>query len=438
MRLSLGWISVIGLLAASDWCAATGFYVPQQTAYGAGRANAGNAAMAAEASTVFFNPAGMTRLDGAEVLIGVNVVTPSDQYDNRGTTLTAPATAGLPVPVLGRTGRNPGGPTPVASLFYVRPLTDRWWLGVALTSPFGLRLEYDSDWFGRYDSIESQLKTADLAPSLAYRISDQLSIGAGLNIQYADMLLTSAVPNTLSPAAGSTSSDGRNELTGDDVAVGFNVGLLWSPTPATRVGLHYRSRIDHDLDGENRIRGLSGPLETANGTFGTHTRLRLPDVLSAGIAHELGPRTTLLGEAQWFGWSRFDRLPIDFDYGSPTLRLAQDYRDTYTLSSGIEHRWRDAWTLRAGVQYDRTPTVDAQRNTAVPDANRLWTAVGVSYRPTARAEISLGYQHVFFDQAELANDRAFFAGSPVEGTVTTRARVDAHVDTVSIALRYAL
>jgi long-chain fatty acid transport protein len=417
---------------------ATGFYVPQQTAYGAGRANAGNAAMAAEASTVFFNPAGMTRLDGAEVLLGVNVVTPSDDLSNRGTTLSAPATGGVPASVIGGTGRNPGAPTPVASLFYARPVGERLWFGLALTSPFGLRLEYDSDWFGRYDSVESEFKTIDLAPSLAWRLNDQLSVGAGLNIQYADATLTNAVPNTLSPAAGNPATDGFSKLTGTDWVLGFNIGLLWSLTESTRVGLHYRSKMDHTLDGENNISGLTGPLAALNGSFDTRMRLSLPAVLSAGIAHEFGPRTTLLGEAQWFGWSCFDDLRIQYDNGTPSILLSQDYRDTYTLSTGIEHRWRDAWTLRAGVQYDRTPTQDRERNTAVPDANRLWTAVGFSYRFTERTEVSVAFQHVFFDQGEIDNDRGYFGGTPIAGTVTTRARVDAMVNTLSLALRYAL
>ncbi|MGD8275884.1 MAG: outer membrane protein transport protein [Thiohalocapsa sp.] len=432
-------VAMVGLcVAPTAPVRASGFYVPQQTAYGAGRANAGNAAMAAEASTVFFNPAGMTRLDGAEVLVAVNIVTPSDDFSNRGTSLSAPATLGSPAPVAGGSGQDPGAPTPVASLFYARPLGERWWVGVALTSPFGLRLEYDSDWFGRYDSIESELRTIDLAPSFAYQVSEQLAVGAGLNVQYADTFLRNSVPNTLSPVAGTVASDGRSELTGNNVAFGFNLGLLWQPTQDTRIGLHYRSRMDHELDGENKVRGLDGALAGANGKFDTKTLLTLPDVLSLGIAHALSPRTTLLGEAQWFGWSRFEELRIRYDDGTPTLVLPQDYRDTYTLSTGIEHRWRDAWTLRAGVQYDRTPTTDAQRNTAVPDANRLWTAIGASWRPTARAEISVAYQHVFYDQGRIDNSRSFFGGTPIEGEVVTRARVDAAVDTVSIAFRYSL
>lgn len=433
-------LSVCGLtlIGAADWSAATGFYVPQQTAYGAGRANAGNVAMAAEASTVFSNPAGMTRLEGAEVVWGLNIVTPSDRFDNRGTTLSTPGTGGTPSAVAGGRGSDPGSPTPVASLFYVHPIADRWRFGIGIAAPFGLRLEYDSDWFGRYDSIEAELITIDVAPSLAYRMSDALSLGAGLNVQYADTTLTSAVPDTLAPNAVTASTDGRSELTGDDVTVGFNLGLLWNAAPGTRIGLHYRSAMEHDIEGHNKISGLTGALASANGRFGVSSKLKLPDVLSAGFAHELTDRTTLVGEAQWFGWSRFDELRIVYDNGAPDVVLPQGYRDTYTVSAGAEHRWRDDLTLRAGIQYDRTPTVDRYRDTSLPDGDRIWTAVGLSYRPLRRLELSVSYQHVFFDDPQIDHTREVFAGSPAAATVRTRARVEASVDTLSLAIRYAL
>jgi long-chain fatty acid transport protein len=417
---------------------ATGFYVPQQTAYGAGRANAGNVAMAARACTVFFNPAGMTRLTGAEILIGVNLVTPSDRFQNRGTTLNAPATADKPTNLLGGRGRNPGAPTPVASLFYVQPLGSRWWVGVGLSSPFGLRLEYDSDWFGRYDSIESELVTLDLAPTVAYRLSETLSVGAGLNLQYADMTLTSAIPNTLAPNPLLATADGRSKLTGNALSLGFNLGLLWNITPNTRLGAHYRSGINHAIDGKSSVSGLTGALAAANFRSSIDTQVRLPDIVAIGVAHQPTQRATLLAEAQWFGWSRFDELNVHYANGMPSVRLPQGYRDTYALSAGAEYRYNDAFTLRAGVQYDRTPTVDQFRNTGLPDANRIWTALGFSYRPRRRMEFTLSYQHVFFGHPRINNSRSFYEKFPFQGDVVTRARVDAAVDTLSFAFNYAL
>lgn len=275
----------LALIGAADWSAATGFYVPQQTAYATGRANAGNVAMADEASTVFFIPAGMTRLDGAEVLWGLSIVKPSDRFGHRGTTLSAPGTGDTPSAVVGGSGSDPGTPTPVASLFYVQPIGDSWRFGIGVAAPFGLRLEYDSD---------------------------------------------------------------------------------------------------------------------------------------------------------WFGWSRFDELRIEYANGSPDVALPQGYRDTYTVSAGAEHRWRDDLTLRAGVQYDRTPTVDRYRNTSLPDADGVWTAVGVSYRPLPRMELSLSYQQAFFDDPKIGYTRDVFTGRPVAGTVRTRAGADAQVDTLSFAIRYWL
>jgi len=425
-------------LGLPAWCAATGFYVPQQTAYGAGRANAGGVAMAREASTVFFNPAGMTQLKGSEVVAALNIITPSDSLSNQGTTLASPGTGGTQVAVVGGNGGEPGSPTPLGSFFYARPVGSKWWVGIGISAPFGLRLQYPSTWFGRYDSIESQLVTVDVAPTVAYRLTNTLSLGAGLNIQYADIKATSAIPNTLSPFGFTSGTDGRNELTGDDVSAGFNVGLLWNATPSTRVGVHYRSKMDHDLDGHNTISRFTGPLASLNGKLNTSTELKLPEVVSAGFAHALNRRTTILGEAQWFGWSRFEDVRTRFDNGAPTIARPQDYRDTYTVSAGAEHIWRDNLTFRAGVQYDRTPTVDRFRNTSVPDGDRIWTAVGASYKPSQRTELTLSFQHVFFQDPKIDVTRTFFEGTPAEGSVRVRARADSHVNTLSLAFRYLM
>ena len=412
---------------------ATGFYVPQQTAYGAGRANAGGVTMAREASTVFFNPAGMTRLERPEVLVGINIITPSDEFQDQGTTLTSPGTGGRPVPVSGGAGDDPGAPTPLGSLFYVRPLGSRWWMGIAVTAPFGLRLAYDSDWFGRHDALEAQLITLDVAPTLAYRISDTLSLGGGLDVQYARAKLLAAVPNTLSPDGFLAAADGRSRLTGDDLSLGFNLGLLWEVTPSTRLGVHYRSKMDHRLKGRSRIFGFQGELAGNNGVFATSPDLSLPDVLSAGVAHELNARTTLVAEAQWFRWSRFEALRIRFPDPLPEVVVPEGYRDTYAVSLGVEHLWRHNLTLRAGIQFDRTPTVDRYRNTSFPDGNRIWTAIGFSYRPSRQTELTMAFQHVFFEDPEIDITRTFFDDT---GSVRVRGRADSHVDTLSLAYRH--
>ena len=438
MRRYAALIICTTILGLPNWCVATGFYVPQQTAYGAGRANAGGVAMARDASTVFFNPAGMTQLKGPEMIAALNIVRPSASFTNRGTTFTSLATAGTPVAVAGNSGGQPGSPTPVGSLFYARPASSKWWMGIGISAPFGLKVQYPSRWFGRYDSIESRLITVDVAPTIAYGLTDTLSLGAGLNIQYADLRSTSAIPNTLSPQGFTATTDGRNKITGDDLTAGYNAGLLWNVTPSTRVGVHYRSKMDHDIDGHNKVSGLTGQLGVFSGKFSIETKLKLPDVLSAGFAHELNRRTTIVGEAQWFGWNRFEESRIRFANSAPDLVFPQDYRNTYTVSAGAEHLWRDNVTLRAGVQYDRTPTVDEYRNTSVADGNRIWTAVGVSYRPSQQTELTLSFQHVFFDDPNIDVTRTFFAGTPAQGNVRIRGRADSHVNTLSLAFRYAL
>jgi len=420
----------------SEVSQATGFFVPQQAAPGAARANSGGVAAASDASTIFFNPAGMTRLPGSEVLVGASIIYPKVDFADQGSSVSGPATAGS-VALSGNDGGNPGGASPAGSFFYSRELTDdKLWLGFALTGPFGQKFKYRSDWFARYDSIESELITLDFAPSVAYRF-DGVSLGAGLDFQYADARLTSAVPNTLVGGSFTPATDGLSEVDGDDWSVGFNVGLLFEPrsAPGTRIGLHYRSRMKHRMEGRLKVTGLSGPLAGVNTDTPMSVELNLPDVFSAGIAHELtNGKTTLFGEVQWFGWSVYDELRIKT--AGPDLVSEQGYRDTYTVSGAVEHELNSKWLLRGGVQLDRTPTVDEFRNTSVPDADRLWLAGGFSYRLSPTSSIDTALIHVLFDDPRLDLTRTFYDGTPAAGSVRIKADATESVTTLAVAYRY--
>ena len=294
-------------LGLSGSAGANGFSLPVQDALQVGRANAGNVAAASDASTVFHNPAGMTELDGAQALAGMTVVYAGYDVDDRNSTASTPATGGAAVPVAGEKG-DPRTVAPVPTAFYARPLGEEknFWVGLALTAPWGLGVQYDDDWFGRYDLIETRLTTINVSPALAYRVTEWLSIGGGVNVEYADAKLTNALPDTLAPGGPSPATDGISKFTGDSLAFGFNVGVMLKPWSHTRIGLHYRSAIEHRLRGTFRVSGLSGALAPGNGRTDANVKLNEPDVAAIGVVHEALPGTTLFAEAQWFNWSRFN------------------------------------------------------------------------------------------------------------------------------------
>ena len=432
-----GFIAAVMLIGSTTVGSATGFYIQHQGAPGIGRAQAGGSAIAQDATTVFFNPAGMVELPKAEFSAGVSLIHPRVEIRNRGTDAVTPGTLGQPAPVVGASSGTPGSVTPIVNIFAAYPLIDDdLWVGFGVTSPFGNALEYDRDWFGRYNSIESRLITVNLGPVVAYRVTDFLSIGGGIDIQYADAKLTNAVPNTLAPGGPTVATDGFSDLDGDDWSVGFNIGVLLLPTEDLRVGLHYRSGMDHDLEGRAVVSDLTGPLAAANGRFDSSTSLDLPDILSVGLAYEATSELTLLGEFQWFGWNSFNELRVNFDDGMPDAVRRQDFRNTFSVAGGAEYRLSEDWTLRGGMQYDRTPTVDGSRNTSLPDGDRLWLAAGATYNLAEGWFVDAALSHAFIEHESINVTDSFFEQSPAAGEVTTRGKTSNSITTFAVMVRY--
>jgi long-chain fatty acid transport protein len=427
---------VIGV-GLSGPVSANGFSLPVQDSLQVGRANAGTVADAADASTVFHNPAGMTELAGEQILGGATAIYAGYDVADRGSTATTPATGGAPVLVPGENG-HPRTFALVPTLFYARPMTPsrRFWVGLSLTSPWGLGVEYDDDWFGRYDSIETRLTTVNLSPAMAYRITEWLSIGGGLNLEYADVKLAFALPDTLAPGGPTPATDGMAKLTGDDIAVGFNVGVLIKPWSHTRVGLHYRSPIRHEFSGKLKVSNLTGALAGGNGRVDADFDVHEPDVAAIGIAHEPIAGTTLFAEAQWFNWSRFKELRATFDDGQPDNVRPQDWKDTWSFYGGIEQRLFESWTLRAGAGYEPTPTVDEFRNTSLPDGDRVRLGLGVSYDWSDRLRVDVGYAYVVSARESIDLTPTFFEGTPGEGSVNVRGRANLVINDFALRVSY--
>ena len=432
------WIIPITLIV-STWlgsaCNGGGFYVPQQTTEGLGRAFAGDAAVADDASTVAANPAGMTELPRPEIDVGLATIVPNISFSNSGSTAAAPGTLGAPVAYPGDNGGQPAHAVPVPYSYWVTPLVERsLWFGLGLNAPYGLTLKYDHEWFGRYDTLDATLLTIDLTPGLAYRVNNWLSLGATVNFQYADAKLSSALPDTLLPGGPTPASDGLLTLRGRGVAVGGDIGILLKTTPATQLGLNYRSRMRSALQGSTNMQGLTGPLAVLNGQPDVSTDINFPDVVTAGVVHRLTPRLTLLGGAQFFSWGRFREIRVNYGDMPPGV-LPQRYVNSYTASIGAEYALTDDWRIRSGFQFDQTPTVDQYRNTAVPDANRYWAAVGLTWRASEAWSFEAAYAHVFFESAAINLVHNFYAGSPAAGILVLSARGDTQINTFAFAVK---
>ncbi|AKJ94408.1 aromatic hydrocarbon degradation protein [Thioalkalivibrio versutus] len=412
-RLALSIAVSSALFAAPTTLLAAGFYLQEQGVSGLGRAYAGEAAIASDASTIHFNPAGMTRLESNELQAGVHLLIPNAEVNRRGTTINGTPYDG------GRDSSNPYDPTPIPNLYWAEQYSDRVWLGFGLTAPFGLKNEYNDDFFARYDSLESDLQVLNLQPSIAFELTDRISIGGGLDLQYAEATLRSATPGGLPPSAA---TDGEFELEGDNWDVGFNIGMQFDLNDDTRLGIHYRDGITHTLKGT--------ATSTQQGVLPGRADLKLPDIASIGIQHRFNDRWTGLAQYTWFNWSNFDEIRIQLPQGNEQV-LEQNYRNSYALAVGAEYAMNPRWTLRGGIQYDQTPTQTDGRSTRTPDGDRTWFSFGASYASSERFTFDLGYSYIHIASEDLDITRSF-NGTDINMQGTTKG----HVHVLSAAMRY--
>lgn len=440
-------VAVVCVLGASGDASATAFFINQQSVTGLARVDAGNTAAADDLSTVFFNPAGLVHLfetdpktDFADrFAVGAHLVAPRSRLKNRNSSASDLGTAGEFSPLAGKDSTNPTDPTPIVNMYWARRLAGgNAAVGAGFNVPFGLGTELGRDWFGRYDAIEASLRTINLSLVGAYRIDEKLSVGGGIDMQYARATLTSAIPNPLTPGGPTAASDGQVTTKGHAWTPGFNVGLVYSVVPErTRVGIHYRSGMRHEISGKTEIGGLTGPLADFNGTGQVHSQLNLPAIATLGLWQRMTEKLVLLGELEWYDWSTFREIRVRYDDGRADIVRPTRYRDTYALAIGIEYELSSELTARGGLQYDRTPTTDGFRDTTVPDSDRTWLGLGFSYKASKCSHFDFAFNHVFFRDTKVDLTRRFFEGTPLQTEVHIDGAVDTVVNTLSMNYRVA-
>lgn len=349
--------AVMAVCAASAAHAA-GFMLTEQSAGALGRAYAGVGVDGTDISGVYYNPATMTLHPGTQIQAGFVAV-------------------GLDLAYEGNDGSTENGQYNTQAIphgYISHQLTDNMWIGLAMTVPFGMGTEYDDNWPLAYKGISAEVLTFDFNPNVAWKVSDKLSLGAGMSIQYAAADLKMGMNH------GVTS-----EIDADSVAWGFNVGLMWSPLENLRFGLSYRSRINHNADGdlETRIPAMNvTQVVDASATIAT------PAWAMATAAWDVNDLLSLYATFRWTDWSSFEELTIESLAGNTTI--TNKWQDTYLFSVGADLRFTSWWTFRAGIGYETSPIDDPKYRTAIiPDADRWWFALGSSFKATENMQIDV-------------------------------------------------
>ncbi len=419
-RLSRLFITGI-LLGASHSAWSAAFQLQEQSARWLGTAYAGAASAAEDASTGYYNPAGLTRL-GQEQIALSGVLVNSDTKLNVNTATIAAFNLGSGT-VRSRNVRV------VPGLHYARKLSDNWMVGFNVASPFGLKALYNTSSIARYTTTRFELMTTDISPSLAYRFDNGLALGAGVDALYASAKLDRN-RLALSP---SPNNDFFTHNAVRNWGMGYHAGVLLELGENSRLGVNYRSKVKVRLRGDTLGTSNSGVLVRS---VSVRTDFTFPETLTVSGYHDLNEQWALMGDIQWTHWSRYQQLTLSFSDGTQNV-YPQAYKNSIRVAVGATYQYDDCWKFKLGTAYDKTPTRDALRRISVPDQNRTWGSLGAQYRFTKNLALDVGYAHLFFKKATI-NDPAPIVigagalGQSLQGTSRTS------VDLVGIQLTWDL
>jgi long-chain fatty acid transport protein len=468
------------LALAAGQAHGSAFGLAEQAGSGQGNAFAGGAAAAEDASTVWFNPAGMSRLARPEVAASVHLITPSIKFRNDGSL----AAAGQP---LGHDGGDAGTLNIVPNLALTMPLTKEWSIGLGLNVPFGLVTHYGEGWIGRYQGVKSEVETINVSPAVSYKF-DRFSIGVGANYQRIDATFTSAVnysgalaqvasgfaaagvpgftAATVAAIAGATPGlDANATIDGDDSAWGWNVGVLFDLDRNSRIGVAYRSKIKYDITGNARfdiptlpalppalapaVTGVANFLVTPSAAnannpqlaaTGVRSTIEVPDKVNASYFRTLNDRWDIMADVQWTRWSTIKDLTFTRANGTVLQSTPFNWDDSWRYSVGANYRYNDKLMLRGGVAFDETPISDEFRTVRLPDSDRWWLSVGAQYKFAPNMKLDAGFTYIIADKVDInkTGDPPSCTSTPacVGGFGLVKGHYDASVTILSAQFTY--
>ncbi|UJW23841.1 MULTISPECIES: OmpP1/FadL family transporter [Pseudomonas] len=387
LKTSLG----VAVALASSQLLASGFALNEQSISSMGTGFAGRSSSAEDASTVFGNPAGMSRLKREQFTVGGAAVIAKTDISGPGSNLGG-ETDGDMVPVVG-----------VPMGYYVKPIDDHWSVGFGVYVPFGLVTDYGSDDAARYWGKKSHVEVVTFQPTVSYAFNDKVSIGFGPTINRIKGELGSSLINPLTPGR----NDGEVKTKGDDTAVGYNIGLMVQATDRTRVGLTYHSMVDYKLEGKTRVSTpLIGPF---NGNkFDASLKIKTPESVDLSVTHELDDQWTLYAGSTWTRWSRLENITVQNDVPAPlagsafqTITEEQNWHDTWAHAIGASYKVNKEWVLRTGFTVDQSPTNNHDRSPRIPTGDRKVFSLGAGWSPNDDMTIDVAYSYLWEEDTKV-------------------------------------
>ena len=391
---------VLAATVATTSAHAAGLFLYEMATPDLGTASAGRAAAADNAATAFGNPAGMTRLDQSQMLVGIQ--------PGYGMTLFV---KDKETSISGGNGGNALGFIPGLGGYYVYSATPDLKFGVSLGSDFGLSARYQSNWSGRFYALQEEIITVGAFPVAAYRVNRWLSIGAGAQIIYGQLNSKTGINDVF--GGGNASID----VSSNDVGYGGLAGILIEPVEGTRFGVTYTSQVKLDFKERPTTNNLGPLLKDAldlSGLTGAKVDLGLtiPNQVMVSGYHDLTDSVAIMGNVVWQQWSEFGKPNLEVD--STTSRKATanlNYDDTWGLALGTRYKFAPDWAWSVGVAFDTSPVSKKERSPALPLDQQIRVGTGVQYALNDRVTIGTAYEYLNLGEADISRNR------PLAGTL---------------------
>jgi len=421
-------LAIAGALAAPQQARASAFQLKEDSAQSMGMAYAGSLAADGDVSVVANGPASMTNLKGTYFEADITAI-------NFGTTFSGSAHDAFGNPISGNNGGNAGTTLPVPAIFFETQVSDRWHVGAALSVPFGFKTDYNSDWVGRYNAIESKFESLDATFSASYDVTDNFSIGGSAIAQHTTATLSNAINfatigQQLGGAAGLPSAeiaalippgtDGYARINGHSWDWGWQLGGYWKIDEKDRLAFNYRSKITHRLEGTadftvpQTVSTLLGQLAQESPALGAATQafqnttgtalFTTPAVATTSYWHQ-EDKFGFGADVSWTEWDVFKNLTVNYaNPYQPASTQVFNWHNSWYASLGGEYYLTNKLTLRGGIGFDTTPTAGDTRDVRVPDETRKLLSVGIGYKATEHFTINASYAHIFVNRAAINND----------------------------------
>jgi long-chain fatty acid transport protein len=377
----LGGLLLSPLLLGSHGSLAGGFQLSDHSISGLGRSQAGYGLVADDASAAFFNPAAMSLLSKKQFQIGAAFVKAEGKFTNTGSTN-----------LISGDDEDGAQSSITPNIYWVLPIGERGRFGLAINSPFGTSTDYPSNFIGATDGLITNIETLNINPSFSYKVTNTTSVGFGINYQeFTPILSGKANPNL---------ANSELRIEGDSKKFGYNFGIMFNFADDSRLGLSYRSKIDHEIEGSATFSGLPAGF---NGSFAATADFTAPETIYAAYTKPINEKWQLSLGYRWTRWSRFQEL--DILYPTAPVALGQNnlittqWNDSETISIGTDYKYNSKWTFRTGFALDQTPVPDATRSVRTVDSDRTWYSIGASYNSNENLQFDVAYRYISFENA---------------------------------------